>query len=273
MLEATQSATLGPRLWETLKFQAREMQSEVFSLATATRRMVLARHSFDDALGGMLADAMAGSVPGEMNLAGVFGDVLRAHPLIAESAAADLEKLNAVNPACPDVLTGFMSFRGFQGLQLYRINHALWSAGEHQLAVMLQNWGGMKFAMDIHPAARIGKSVFLDHGMGIVIGSTAVVEDGVNMWHGVTLGSTLTEAGDRHPKVRRDATVCAGATILGSIEIGEGAVVAAASVVLKSVPAGAVVAGIPAKVVGRAPERLHAIDKESKSTSTQAQEI
>lgn len=273
MIEAVQGGKLGHQLWDTLKSQADDLEASVPCLATTIRRRILERNSFSDALGGMLSDAMSCSVPGDIDLDTLFGEVLHLNPLIAESAAADLQKLGAVNPACPDVLTGFMSFRGFQCLQLYRINHVLWGAGEKQLATMLQNWGALKFALDIHPAARIGKSVFLDHGIGIVIGSTAVVEDGVNMWHGVTLGSTLTEAGDRHPKVRRDATLCAGATILGNIEIGEGAIVAAASVVLKSVPAGAVVAGVPSKVIGKAPERLHAIDEESKSTSTQAQEI
>jgi serine O-acetyltransferase len=144
---------------------------------------------------------------------------------------------------------------------VYRINHALWAEGQEQMAVLLQNWGAMVFAIDIHPAAKIGSAVFVDHGIGLVVGSTAVIEDGANIWHGVTLGSTLTQAGDRHPKVRRNATLCAGATVLGTIEIGEGAIVAAGSVVLKPVEAGAVVAGVPAKVVGVAPSRLDAIDE------------
>jgi serine O-acetyltransferase len=105
-----------------------------------------------------------------------------------------------------------------------------------------------------------------------VIGSTSVVEDGVCIWHGVTLGSTLTQAGDRHPKIRRNATLCAGATILGNIEVGAGALVAASSVVLSPVPAGAIVAGIPARVIGKAPASLGAIDENQKSTSTKAQE-
>jgi serine O-acetyltransferase len=198
--------------------------------------------------------------------------VLRGTPAILESARLDLVKLAAVNPACPDMLTGLLSFRGYQAVQLYRFNHQLWNAGQQQLAVLLQNWGAMAFAMDIHPAARIGSGVFFDHGIGVVVGSTAVIEDEVSIWHGVTLGSTLTQAGDRHPKVRRGATLCAGATILGNIEIGAGAIVAAASVVLKSVEAGMVVAGVPAKVVGSAPARLDAIDQSLKPTSVRAQE-
>jgi serine O-acetyltransferase len=152
-----------------------------------------------------------------------------------------------------------MSFRGFQALQLYRINHALWTDGQERFAVLMQNWGALGYAVDIHPQARIGSSVFLDHGIGVVIGSTAVVEDEANIWHGVTLGSTLTQAGDRHPKVRRGVTIGAGATILGNIEIGEGAIVAAGSVVLRSVAPFTVVAGVPAQVVGSAKTQLDAI--------------
>ncbi len=104
--------------------------------------------------------------------------------------------------------------------------------------------------------------------MGTVIGATAVVEDGVNVWHGVTLGSTLTQAGDRHPKIRRNVTIGAGATILGNIEVGAGAVVAAGTVVLKPVEAGMVVAGVPARVMGRASGRLDAIDESMQQVSS-----
>ena len=260
-------------LWATLVRQARELGRTSPVLAPDLDLLVLERASFADSLGAVLSGAMSTAVPPSVRLEEVFGEVLRSNPEIAASAAADLEKLAAVNPACPDVLTGLLSFCGFQALQLHRIDHALWKRGQNQLAVLLQNWGAIRYAMDIHPAARIGRGVFLDHGMGLVIGATAVVEDGANIWHGVTLGSTLTQAGDRHPKVRRNATLCAGATVLGNIEIGEGAIVAAGSVVLKSVAPGMVVAGVPARVIGVAPAQLDAIDQAQKTTSTQAQEI
>lgn len=264
--------TLGvDALWRELRLQATELSASTPVLRECISKFVLERSSFADALAHLLADTLKGSIPGQPDLEATFLQVL-SDPTIPESAAADLAKLNAVNPACPNVLTGFLSFRGFQALQLYRIANALWYDGRHELAASLQNWGAVKYAIDIHPAAKIGKEVFIDHGMGLVIGSTAVVEDGVNIWHGVTLGSTLMEAGDRHPKVRRDATLCAGATILGNIEIGEGSIVAASSVVLKPIEAGVIAAGVPAKIVGRVPERMHAIDADSKSASVQVQE-
>ncbi|MGJ7579718.1 serine O-acetyltransferase [Variovorax sp. RHLX14] len=260
-------------LWATLVRQAHELGRTSPVLAPDLDALVLEKASFADALCAVLSGAMSTAVPPSIRLDDVFGKVLRNHPDIAESAAVDLQKLAAVNPACPDVLTGLLSFRGFQALQLHRIDHELWKGGQNQLAVLLQNWGAIRYSMDIHPAARIGSGVFLDHGIGLVVGATAVIEDGANIWHGVTLGSTLTQAGDRHPKVRRNATICAGATVLGNIEIGEGAIVAAGSVVLKSVSPGMVVAGVPARVIGVAPSQLDAIDSAQKTTSTEAQEI
>jgi serine O-acetyltransferase len=230
--------------------------------------MIDERKSFADALCAVLVRALAPAVATPTELKPTFDGVLARDREISAAAAVDLVRLAAINPACPNVLTGLLSFRGYQAIQLYRVNHALWNEGQQELAVLLQNWGATVFAMDIHPAARIGRGVFFDHGVGTVIGATAVVEDGVNIWHGVTLGSTLTQAGDRHPKVRRNATLGAGATILGNIEIGQGAVVAAGSGVLQAVEAGTVVAGIPARVMGKAHGRLDAIDESMKQVSS-----
>jgi serine O-acetyltransferase len=262
----------GPEnLWTELRKEAELLAATSPMLRASLREHILECLSLPDALAHLLAQGLKSVAPEGCSLAPLFRQVLGCAD-IQEAACADLAKLNAVNPACPSLLAGFLSFRGFQALQLYRIANSLWVDGQHELAVLLQNWGALKYAIDIHPAARIGQSVFIDHGMGLVIGSTAVVEDGVNIWHGVTLGSTLMEAGDRHPKVRRNATLCAGATILGNIEIGEGSIVAASSVVLAPVEAGAIAAGIPARIVGRAGGRMHAIDAGSKSTSVQIQE-
>ena len=245
--------------WERLRGQSAQLADAEPALEGVIEANVLDRTSFTDALATRLTQVLAHTVPPGLALRSTFETVLASHSEIAAAAEADLEKLAATNPACPDLITGFLSFRGFQALQLHRINHALWSQGRQSLAVLLQNWGALAFAMDIHPQARIGHSVFLDHGIGLVIGATAVVEDGANIWHGVTLGSTLTQAGDRHPKVRRNVTIGAGATLLGNIEIGEGAIVAAGSVVLRAVEPYCVVAGSPARVVGSASARLEAI--------------
>jgi len=256
-------ATASMSSWNELKGQAARLAESEPCLEGLITCAVLARRSFADALAQRLSQVLAATTPPGFDLPSTFDGVLACHPEIAVAAEADLDKLATTNPACPDAITGFLSFRGFQALQLHRINHALWSDGRERLAVLLQNWGALAFAMDIHPQARVGRAVFLDHGIGLVIGATAVVEDGANIWHGVTLGSTLTQAGDRHPKVRRNVTIGAGATLLGNIEIGEGAIVAAGSVVLRAVEPYSVVAGAPAKVVGSAKARLDAIAPKS----------
>jgi len=109
----------------------------------------------------------------------------------------------------------------------------------------------MTFAVDIHPGAKIGSGLMIDHATGLVIGENAVVEDSVSIMQSVTLGGTGKEAGDRHPKIRKGVLIGPGAKILGNIEVGEGAMVAAASVVLKDVHAHDIVAGVPAKRVGQ----------------------
>jgi serine O-acetyltransferase len=137
-------------------------------------------------------------------------------------------------------------------LQSYRLAHWLWHHNRKHLALYLQSRMSDLFAVDIHPAAKIGNGIMMDHATGIVIGETAVVEDNVSMLHAVTLGGTGKEGGDRHPKIRSGVMIGAGAKILGNIEIGTGARVAAGSVVLQSVPPCVTVAGVPAKIVGDA---------------------
>lgn len=250
-------------LWELLRRQAGTLAERTTLLRPALQTAVLDRASFADALAHRLAEALRATVPQGIELRELCSRTLTQQPAIIDDAQADLHKLASSNPACTSLQTGFLSFRGFQALQLHSINHALWSAGSEELAVLLQNWGAIAYSIDIHPQARIGREVFLDHGIGIVVGATAVIEDGANIWHGATLGSTLTQAGDRHPKVRRGVTIGAGATILGNIELGEGAIVAAGRVVLHPVDAFTVVAGAPAKVVGSAKRQLDAIAAKS----------
>ena len=144
----------------------------------------------------------------------------------------------------------FLFFKGFHSLQAYRVTHWLWQKGRKAMALHFQSRTSEVFGVDIHPAAVIGRGVMIDHGTGVVIGETAIVEDDVSMLQGVTLGGTGKEQGDRHPKVRRGVMIGAGAKVLGNIEIGMYSRIGAGSVVLKEVPARCTVAGVPAKVVG-----------------------
>ena len=143
-------------------------------------------------------------------------------------------------------------FKGFHAIQSHRLAHWLWDRGRKDFAYYLQSRASAVFQCDIHPAARIGRGIFLDHATGLVVGETAVIEDDVSMLHGVTLGGTGKEDGDRHPKIRRGVLLGAGAKILGNIEVGQCARVAAGSVVVHSVPPKVTVVGVPAKIIGEA---------------------
>ena len=239
-------------IWSDIITQANFLFKKNNRLHTYLNHKIFAYESFADALVGHLADALKENISRQI-LADWFSDLIVSNPQIAEQAALDINKLVSTNPACPDHLTAFLSFRGVLAVQAYRFAHAIWKEGDIQSAVLMQNWISKEWDIDIHPAAKLGKGLFIDDGMGIVIGETAVVEDDVSIWHGVKLGSTFSEAGERHPKIRQGALLCTGATVLGNIEVGKSAIVAANSVVLKPVAEGVIVAGSPAKKVGLAP--------------------
>lgn len=234
--------------WQDIRDTAREAVEQHPAMKAYFEATVLGHRDFESALAFLLAEEIRKT---DDKLPPFYDDFLSVikEAKCAHSAAADIHKISSANPACPNTLAAFLSFRGVQAVQMYRVTHEYWKAGDRTFAVLLQNWAAKAYCVDIHPAARIGKGLFVDHAMGIVIGETAVVEDDVSIWHGVTLGSTFSEAGDRHPKVRRGATLAANATILGNIEIGENAVIAAGSVVRTSVPAGMLAAGVPAKLI------------------------
>ncbi len=249
-------------LWSEITTQASGLLRKNPRLSVYLNHKIFSYENFSDALVGHLADVLKDNISRE-TLADWYAELIINHSQIVEQATSDINKLVTTNPACPDHLTAFLSVRGILAVQAYRFAHAIWGEGDIQSAVLMQNWISKEWDIDIHPAAKLGKGLFIDHGISIVIGETAVVEDDVSIWHGVTLGSTLNEAGDRHPKIRRGALICAGATVLGNIEVGENAIVAANSVVLKPVPAGIVVAGSPAKEVGKAPSSLTTLSTKS----------
>ncbi|RQS66517.1 serine acetyltransferase [Burkholderia sp. Bp8963] len=235
-------------VWRTILLEAEREATARPAMRAYYRKTVLRHESLCQALATLLASELVTMDSSLPDFSAEFERTI-ASAAISEQAAADIHKIASANPACPNALSAFLAFRGILAVQLHRIAHAYWGNGERTFAVLLQNWGARIYNVDIHPAARIGKGLFVDHAMGIVIGETAVIEDDVSIWHGVTLGSTFSESGDRHPKVRRGATLAAHALILGNIEIGENAVIAAGSVVRQSIPANMVAAGVPAKVI------------------------
>jgi serine O-acetyltransferase len=182
----------------------------------------------------------------------VYEDVIARDASIGEAFRADIIAVADRDPACLRLMEPLLYFKGFHALQTYRLAHALLRAGRRDFALYLQSRASAAFGVDINPAARIGKGVFLDHATGLVVGETTVIEDDVSILQGVTLGGTGKETGDRHPKIRRGVLIGAGAKILGNIEVGYCARVAAGSVVLAPVPHNKTVAGVPARIVGEA---------------------
>jgi serine O-acetyltransferase len=238
-------------IWPRLRAEAETVRKKEHVLAALVENNVLSETGFLAALGRMLAGKLASADVSADALRTTFTTVYQAAPALEASAQYDLISVMAHDPAAHDLLTPFLFFKGFHALQSYRIAHWLWHHDRQHLALYLQNRISCLFGVDIHPAARIGHGVMMDHATGIVVGETAVVENDVLFWHGVTLGGKTLTGGDRHPKIRKGVHLGAGSTVLGPIEVGAGAQVAAGSVVLENVPAGVTVAGIPAKVVSK----------------------
>jgi serine O-acetyltransferase len=213
-------------------------------------RAVLRHNTFASGLGLMLASKLAEySMPAE-RLGEIARVAMAGDPMIITAAIADLIAIRTRDPAAENYLKPFLYYKGFHALQWHRIGHWLWCDGRRELAHFLQSRVSQVFALDIHPAVPIGSGVFIDHGTGLVVGETAVIGDDVSILHEVTLGGTGKERGDRHPKVRDGVLLCAGAKVLGNVEIGRDAKVGAGSVVLHDVPPRATVAGVPARIVG-----------------------
>lgn len=213
--------------------------------------VVLARADLGQALAVQFARDLSSADVSRAVLTELAAGVLSRAPALVHDAECDLAAVLERDAATASPLLPLLFFRGFRALQCHRIAHWLWRNERRTLALWLQSRTVDVHSIDIHPAARIGRGVMLDHGTGIVIGETAVIEHGVSILHGVTLGGTGSESRDRHPKVRHGVLIGAGATILGNIEIGEGARVAAGSVVVKPVGADSTVAGVPARAIER----------------------
>ena len=237
-------------VWSALRAQAQELAEREPSLASLAHATILNHETLEDALSYHLARKIGNEEVSAMLAREVFDEALADDPKIGEAVRADLSAVFERDPACHSYIQAFLFFKGFHALQSYRIAHWLWRHDRDTLAYFFQNRVSELFAVDIHPAARIGRGIMMDHATGIVIGETAVVEDDVSMLHGVTLGGSGKEKGDRHPKVRRGVLLSAGAKVLGNIEVGEYSRVGAGSVVLDSVPPNCTVAGVPARVIG-----------------------
>lgn len=239
-------------VWARLRREAEQAIATEPALTSFILSTVVNQPSFEAAIAHRVAARLSHpALPAEL-IAQTFDEAIANDAEIAQGFRADVAAVLDRDPACYRLIEPVLYFKGFHALQTHRLAHWLWHRGRRDFALYLQSRSSEVFQTDINPAARIGKGIFLDHATGLVVGETTVIEDNVSMLQDVTLGGTGKQAGDRHPKIRKGVLIGAGAKILGNIEVGQCARVAAGSVVLAAVPRNTTVAGVPAKVVGEA---------------------
>jgi serine O-acetyltransferase len=241
---------MSDQIWETIRSEAEEQVKQEPMLAGFFYATILNHNSLEDALSFLLSSKLESSMLSSASVRDLIDEAYKNDPYIAEAIREDISAVCQRDPACLGFYSILLYYKGYHALQAYRAAHYFWNQDRKSLAVYFQSRISEVFAVDIHPAAKIGKGILIDHATSVVIGETAVVEDYVSMLHEVTLGGTGKETGDRHPKVRHGVLISAGAKILGNVEIGENAKVGAGAVVLEDVPPHTTVVGIPAKVVG-----------------------
>lgn len=239
-------------IWDRIRVEARELMDREPAMSSLVITAIMNQRRLEDALTYRLAYKLAGAEMSAIALRDVFSEAMTVSPELGDKARGDLEAVLDRDPACHRYVQPLLYFKGFLAIQAARAAGALWEAGRRELAAFLQMRVSEIFAADIHPAVPIGRGLMIDHLTGVVIGETAAIGDNVSMLHGVTLGGTGKEEGDRHPKVGNDVLIGAGASILGNIRIGDGSRIGAGSVVLQDVPAGKTVVGVPARIVGAA---------------------
>ncbi len=237
-------------LWPLMRQEAEAKAREEPILGSYFHATILNHRNFGDALSFRLASKLDNPMLPTMLIRDVIGEAMASDASLLSAAEIDVLATYTRDPACDDLSTPFLFYKGFHALQAHRIAHWLWQQGRKTLAQFFQNQISVTLGVDIHPAAQVGSGIMFDHATGIVIGETAVIEDDVSILHSVTLGGTGKSSGDRHPKIRKGVLLSAGCKIIGNIEVGQNAKVGAGSVVLDNVPPNVTVAGVPAKIVG-----------------------
>lgn len=233
-------------LWEQVKVEARHALDPEPQAGPQLYQHILSQETMLDAVINVVSNEIATELILATEMSNLFHKMLT--PEDSHSIHMDVMAAAMRSPSVGDALTAILFNRGLHALVGQRVSHRLWNADRTGLAKYLQSTVSRIYQADIHPAAKFGSGIYMNCGSGIVIGETAVVGDDVSILQGVTLGGTGKERGDRHPKVGRGVILQDGATVLGNIKVGDGAVVTAKSIVTKEVPPLARVSGVPAKV-------------------------
>ncbi len=242
---------MSDKLWEEIRDEAAVQSKAEPVLASFYHASVINHKTFMCALAYQLAAKLDSSDVPAMLIRDVAEQAMVEDSSILPAAAADIRAYRERDPACNEYLMPFLYFKGFHAIQTQRIAHFCWNKGRETLALFLQARSVSVFAVDIHPAVKIGHGIMLDHATGLVVGETSRIGDNVSILHQVTLGGTGTDAKMRHPQIGDGVLLAAGATLLGAIQVGDGAKVAAGSLVLEDVQPHTTVAGVPARQVGR----------------------
>ena len=249
---AAGSIALHDPAWRQMREEAERMVVDEPALSSFVYETVLNHQRLEDAVIHRLGDRLGRDVVSASLIRQTYQEALISEPDLGEIFRVDMMAVVDRDPACNRLLEPVLYFKGFHALQTHRLANWLWRQGRKDFALYLQSRSSEVFQVDIHPAVPVGRGISIDHATGLVVGSTAVIEDDVSILQGVTLGGTGKEQGDRHPKIRKGVLIGAGANVLGNIEIGRCSRVAAGSVVLQDVPCNTTVAGVPARVVGKA---------------------
>ncbi|MCP9483168.1 serine O-acetyltransferase [Shimia sp. CNT1-13L.2] len=252
MAETRAKITAVDPVWARITAEAEEAVRDEPLMGGLVHACVLHHKSIERALSYRFAAKLSSNEMSMVVLREIADEAFSEDKGLIEAARADLMAIFDRDPACHRLLQPILYFKGFQAVQAYRIGNWLWREGRKDLAYFIQMRTSEIFGIDIHPGARIGKGIMIDHAHSIVIGETAVVGDNVSMLHSVTLGGTGKEEEDRHPKIGDGVLIGAGAKVLGNIKVGHCSRIAAGSVVLQEVPPCSTVAGVPAKIVGEA---------------------
>ncbi|MEM7075029.1 MAG: serine O-acetyltransferase [Pseudomonadota bacterium] len=247
----TQLAELDP-VWARIKAEAEEIVTTEPLLGGLAHSSILHHKTHESALGYRISLKLASSEMPEQILREICDEAYTDDPELGRAARADIVAVYDRDPACDRFILPMLFFKGFQAIQAHRVANWLWQKDRLDMARFFQMRCSEVFGIDIHPAARVGKGIMIDHAHSIVIGETAVVGDNVSMLHSVTLGGTGKEEEDRHPKIGDGVLIGAGAKVLGNISVGNCVRIAAGSVVLQDVPPCKTVAGVPARIVGEA---------------------
>lgn len=238
------------QLWSRILREANEAAEQDAFLAPLIADSI-SSGNLSDAIIARIADALSPPNAADSLRAALSALLVEDYRILA-AASFDLVAVLDRDPATTKALHVLLHAKGFLALQTHRFAHSLWKRGRREFALYLQGCVSRVLQVDLHPAAQLGIGIFFDHATGIVIGETSAIDDNVSILQNVTLGGTGKEAGDRHPKIRSGVLIGAGAAILGNIVIGSNARIGAGSVVLERVPAGTTVAGVPARLVGKA---------------------